>query len=177
MLQFNLLPWRIWQAQQRKRIFFCRCILIVIIISILTLVFYTFLAFNTKTHKIHNDYLQKKIISYQPTLTKLEKTKCQLNNLIIFLKSLAKLQERENQLIKILNFINQKLPLNVYYTSVKYKNKILNLSGNAKSNTEINQLLEIFRKFRWLNKKKIKIRQDKTNTQYPYNFNFIINEV
>ncbi len=74
MLPFNLLPWRIQKARQRKRKFLWQCANILLIVTLFAIGFYVFLIFNINHQQTHNHYLQQKITSYQTILTKLEKS-------------------------------------------------------------------------------------------------------
>ncbi|MFN7096323.1 MAG: PilN domain-containing protein [Gammaproteobacteria bacterium] len=142
MININLLPWRI-QLQKEKQREFVFLIIVGLVCSIfLCIVIHIYLAAQLSRQSAINDYLLQQISQVDQKIAEVNNIKQQKNDLIKRLYIIHQLQTSRVELVEMFNNFANVLPEGIYITSIKKQHNIITITGQARSNQQVSQLMK-----------------------------------
>lgn len=178
MTRINLLPWRELKRSQDKKLFIT-LISVCCVLATLTVVLIDYWASSRLSNQIRrNNLLQYEIDIYDQQIREIAGLEKLKGKLISRMSLVANLQLKRSLMIHLMDELIKVTPEHIVLTQVEGKNNFFSLSGLAKSNASVSQLMNTIERNEWIHDPVLtEIKKTALNSptaDYEFNLTFIL---
>ncbi len=151
----NFLPWREKIREEKKRHFVFILICAALLGLFIVIITHTFIAQIVQKSSLKIEQLQNKINESDANQKNIEKIKQKKQELIQKIKTLYILHDNSNLSVNLFNELAKLTPESIYLYQVTKKNKLITITGYAKTSIDITGFLKAFSNSKWFMQPKI----------------------
>ncbi|MDH5738567.1 MAG: PilN domain-containing protein [Gammaproteobacteria bacterium] len=156
-IRINLLPWRDERREQLKQEFLKVLIMFVFAAIFVLVVLFQFYSISIDTQNERNALLQKEIKVMDEMIEEIGLLKKKKEELLARMRVIQDLQGNRPIIVRIFDQIVRQLAEKVFYTSMTYNGKTIDLVGVADSNNRISTQLRNFEESEWFAKPNVSV--------------------
>ncbi|HHC74769.1 MAG TPA: pilus assembly protein PilN [Thiothrix sp.] len=150
MANFNLLPWREAQREQKKKQFFTAVIFAALIAVGLVFVAHLYMQDRINYQKSRNQYLKGEIRKLDQNIKEIKSLDETHQSLIDRIKVIETLQSTRPAIVHLFDEMAKALPQGMYIANIKQKNTIVIVEGKAESNARVSSYMHRLDASPWL---------------------------
>ena len=141
MARINLLPWREWERERRKRQFLGNLAGVLVIGVVLVLASGWFFDSRIANQKERNQFLQQEIQVLDREIAEISELRKKREELLARIRVILELQTNRPIIVRIFDELVRTLAPGVHFNSLKKQGNILTLDAQAESNNRISSLM------------------------------------
>ncbi|MCB1644998.1 MAG: PilN domain-containing protein [Pseudomonadales bacterium] len=151
-IKINLLPWREELREQRKKEFLNVLVGVIVFAGVIIFAVDRFYNAEIDTQISRNNFLTAEIKTLEDKIQEIQLLQQKRNELLSRMKVIQELQGNRPIIVRVFDELARKLAERVFYTSVTYQNKQVEITGVAESNNRISSQLRNFAESDWFDK-------------------------
>ncbi|MGD8926790.1 MAG: PilN domain-containing protein [Thioalkalispiraceae bacterium] len=157
MAKINLLPWRQELRKEQQRQFLT--ILGLSAVLVILVVFAVYLQYSRMIgiQESRNAYLSKQIQEVEKEIKEIDELASKKDRLLARMEIIQQLQRNRPEIVRLFDELVRVMPEGVHLTSLKQKNRNLQMNGIAQSNARVSALMRNIDQSDWLTKPKLDI--------------------
>jgi type IV pilus assembly protein PilN len=141
MARINLLPWREWERERRKKQFLANLAFVVAFGALLVVVGGLFLDARIENQNSRNAFLESEIAVLDGKIAEISELKKKREELLARIRVILELQSNRPIIVRIFDELVRTLATGVHFTNLKMVGNALTLDGQAESNNRISSLM------------------------------------
>lgn len=141
MARINLLPWREWDRERRKKEFFAIAGIMAGAGAVVLLVGFLVLKGAISSQQERNAYLNEKIAELDKQVQEIEQLQKQKAEMQEKIDVVQNLQANRSVVVRLIQGLVDSLPDGVYFKSVSLAGEVINIEGTAEANARISSLM------------------------------------
>lgn len=145
--KFNLQPWREQAREAQKKQFITNTIVLILITLGLFIGYYLLKKSHIDEQVQANQKLLSEINALQTTKKEVDLTKKLNAEITKQIGVIQDLQNRRSLTVKVLNFLAEKTPTDVFLRSVSYSNNVLTINGTAENQGSVSAFVTELKSF------------------------------
>ncbi len=150
MSNINLLPWREEIRERQKSSFFKLMLAFIGAGVLVSVCVYLWFDYMIGTQETRNQAWNREIEAVNQKIAEIEKLKERRQQLIDRMNAIDKLQQSRNIPVHLYSDLPTLVSSGVYLASMKYDNRVVNLTGLAESNPRLSSMLRNIDNSQWL---------------------------
>ncbi len=167
MARINLLPWREWERERKKKEFLTNLGGILLAGAILVFAGGWMLDTSIEGQNQRNSFLQQKIAVLDGRIAEIENLQNQREQLLARMRVIQDLQGNRPVIVRVFDEMVTTLAKGVHYSSLKMQGTGLAVTGTAESNNRISALMRNLDGSDWFKDPNLKsIKEDPSNSDY-----------
>lgn len=167
MARINLLPWRDWERERKKKEFLTNLGGALVLGGILVFTGGWMLDSSVETQNLRNSFLQQKISALDERIKEIKNLRSQREQLLARMRVIQDLQGNRPVIVRVFDEMVTTLAKGVHYRSLKMSGAGLSISGTAESNNRISALMRNLDGSDWFKEPNLKsIKEDPDNSDY-----------
>jgi len=167
MANINLLPWRDWEGERKKKAFIAQTVSVLLVG--ITIIFGVGQVLNNAilTQEGRNTYLQGRIAVLDEKIEEIKTLREEREDLLARMRVINELQGNRPVIVRIFDEVVQTLAKGVHYQRLEMTDRTLKVAGVAESNNRISALMRNIDESDWFASPNLKgIKEDPTNADY-----------
>jgi len=167
MANINLLPWRDWERERKKKAFIAQTVSVLLVG--ITIIFGVGQVLNNaiSTQEGRNTYLQGRIAVLDKKIEEIKTLREEREDLLARMRVINELQGNRPVIVRIFDEVVQTLAKGVHYQRLEMTDRTLKVAGVAESNNRISALMRNIDESDWFASPNLKgIKEDPTNADY-----------
>jgi len=167
MANINLLPWRDWERERKKKAFIAQTVSVLLVG--ITIIFGVGQVLNNAilTQEGRNTYLQGRIAVLDKKIEEIKTLREEREDLLARMRVINELQGNRPVIVRIFDEVVQTLAKGVHYQRLEMTDRTLKVAGVAESNNRISALMRNIDESDWFASPNLKgIKEDPTNADY-----------
>jgi type IV pilus assembly protein PilN len=149
MANINLLPWREWQKQERKKNFLVTLAGTVVVAVVIILLVDRIMNSNISNQNARNEVLREQIVILNGEIEEIRQLREQKAALTERMTVIQNLQGTRPVIVRLFDELVRTLPEGVYYNTVTRTNDVVSLQGVAESNNLVSALMRSLDDSEW----------------------------
>lgn len=141
MARINLLPWREWERERRKREFLVNLAGVLVLGVVIVLAGGWFLDGRIDNQKQRNAFLQQEISVLDQQIAEIAELRKTREELLARIRVILELQINRPIIVQVFDELVRTLPPGLHYSSLKKQGTLLTLDAQAESNNRISSLM------------------------------------
>lgn len=167
MARINLLPWRDWERERKKKEFLTNVGGVVVLGAVVVLAANWFVQGQIDYQDERNEFLQDRITLLDKQISEIQNLQAKRAQLLERMRVIQELQGNRPVIVRVFDELVQTLAKGVHYTSLSMSDKSLSISGVAESNNRISSLMRNIDQSSWFMGPNLKgIKEDAGNANY-----------
>lgn len=167
MAHINLLPWREWERERKKKEFLANVVGVLLFAGVVVFVAGWMLDGNIKEQNGRNNFLQTKISALDSKIAEISTLKQQRKELLDRMRVIQELQGNRPIIVHIFDELVRTLSKGVHYRSLEMQGTELKIAGTAESNNRISSLMRNLDESQWFASPNLRsIKEDPQNSDY-----------
>jgi len=167
MARINLLPWRDWERERKKKEFFTNLIGVLIFGGVMLFVGGWALDNNIEYQNSRNAFLQKEINVLDQRIAEIQNLQKEKKELLARMDVIQQLQGNRPIIVHVFDQLVQTLSKGLHYRNLEMTGEKLEISGAAESNNRISSLMRNLDESEWFAQPNLKmIKEDPGNKDY-----------
>jgi type IV pilus assembly protein PilN len=167
MAHINLLPWRDWERERRKKEFLGNLLGVLVLGAALVVLGGWVLDSNVDHQNARNAFLQQKIADLDARITEIAELEKQRDDLKERMELIQELQGNRPVIVRVFDELVRTLSKGVHYRKLKMNGGNLSVAGTAESNNRISALMRNLDESEWFNSPNLRsIKEDPENSDY-----------
>lgn len=157
MANINLLPWREEQRRQRNQMTLAMCVAIWVFAAVLVFFAKTVMDGRIEGQQSRNQFLQTEINKLQVIIKEIDSLKEKRDALLARMDVIQNLQQNRSQIVHVFDDLVNKLPVGVYYDTIKKSDDGFSIAGRAQSNGRVSALMRSLDASDWFDGATLKV--------------------
>jgi type IV pilus assembly protein PilN len=149
MANINLLPWREWQKQERKKNFLVTLAGTVVVAVVIIVLVDRIMNSNISNQNARNEVLREQIVILNGEIEEIRQLREQKAALTERMTVIQNLQGTRPVIVRLFDELVRTLPEGVYYNTVTRTNDVVSLQGVAESNNLVSALMRSLDDSEW----------------------------
>ncbi|MEM7096635.1 MAG: PilN domain-containing protein [Pseudomonadota bacterium] len=141
MANINLLPWREWERERKKKEFLAQLGTVVVVAIVLVVGFGQMLDTSIQSQEGRNEFMQKKIKDLDKRIAEIRDLRKQREDLLARMQVIQELQGNRSVIVRVFDQVVQTLAKGVHYSELSMDGNQLAVTGVAESNNRISALM------------------------------------
>jgi type IV pilus assembly protein PilN len=141
MARINLLPWREWERERRKRQFLANLAGVLVLGAVLVLAGGWFLDGRIENQNERNRFLQTEIQVLDQQIAEIAELRKKREELLARIRVILELQTNRPIIVRVFDELVRTLSPGLHFTSLKQQGNLLTLDAQAESNNRISSLM------------------------------------
>ncbi len=167
MARINLLPWREWERERRKKEFLVNLGGVLVAGVALVAVFGWYLGGRIEDQESRNAYLQKEIAVLDQKIAEIRDLQKTRDELLARMRVIQELQGNRPVIVRVFDELVRTLAKGVHFRSLAMQGNRLSVEGVAESNNRISTLMRNLDNSDWFASPNLKsIKEDPQNSDY-----------
>jgi len=167
MAHINLLPWREWERERKKKEFLTNLVAMLVLGGILVFVGGWMLDSSIDNQNDRNQFLKTKIAALDAKIVEIQALQKEKKELLARMQVIQDLQGNRPVIVRVFDEIVRTLSKGVHYRSLEFKGKSFKVEGSAESNNRISALMRNLDNSDWFSAPNLRsIKEDTKNTSY-----------
>jgi type IV pilus assembly protein PilN len=167
MARINLLPWREWERERKKKEFFGNVAGVLVAGVALVLLFGWYLDDRLETQNARNGVLETAIADLDRKILEIQDLQKTRDELLARMRVIQELQGNRPVIVRVFDELVRTLATGVHFTTLKKEGTTLTVAGVAESNNRISSLMRNLDNSDWFASPNLKsIKEDPTNPDY-----------
>jgi len=167
MAHINLLPWREWERERRKKEFLANLIGVVVLGIAIVLTGGWYLEGNIDAQNERNRFLEAKIAELDTKIAEIAQLEQQKKDLEERMELIQELQGNRPVIVRVFDELVRTLAKGVHYQKVEMTEGQLHVVGVAESNNRISALMRNLDESDWFRSPNLRsIKEDPNNPDY-----------
>ncbi len=167
MAHINLLPWREWERERKKKEFLGNLGGVLVFGVALVLLGGWMLDGNVENQNARNQFLQTKITELDGKIAEIAMLEQQRDDLKDRMQLIQKLQGNRPVIVRVFDELVRTLAKGVHYEKLQMDNGHLKVAGTAESNSRISALMRNLDESEWFESPNLRsIKEDPDNSDY-----------
>ena len=167
MANINLLPWREWERERKKKEFVIQIVAVLAVAAGLVLGAGQTLDGQIKDQQARNQFITTKIAILDKRIAEIKDLRRQRADLLARMRVIQELQGNRPVIVRVFDEMVQTLAKGVHYERLTMAGSSLEVQGIAESNNRISALMRNLDGSEWFTLPNLKsIKEDPTNSDY-----------
>ena len=167
MAHINLLPWREWERERRKKEFLGNLAGVLVLGALLVFLGGWVLDNNIGYQQQRNGFLETKIAVLDTRIAEIQSLRKQRQELLERMRVIQELQGNRPVIVKVFDELVRTLSKGVHYRKVEMADHNLKVMGSAESNNRISSLMRNLDESPWFAAPNLRtIKEDPKNSDY-----------
>lgn len=167
MAHINLLPWREWERERKKKEFLTNLVAMLVLGGILVFVGGWMLDSSIDNQNDRNQFLKTKIAALDAKIVEIQALQKEKKELLARMQVIQDLQGNRPVIVRVFDEIVRTLSKGVHYRSLEFTGKSFKVEGSAESNNRISALMRNLDNSDWFSAPNLRsIKEDTKNTSY-----------
>lgn len=167
MARINLLPWREWERDRKRKDFLGNLVAVLVFAGVLVFAAGWMLDNNIEQQEARNKYLQNKISALDQQIAEIKNLRQRRSELLSRMQVIQELQGNRPIIVRVFDELVQTLAKGVHFGTLKMSGNGLAVQGTAESNNRISALMRNLDGSEWFAQPNLKtIKEDPTNANY-----------
>ena len=141
MANINLLPWREWERERKKKEFLAQLGTLVVVALLLVVGFGQALDTSIEGQDGRNSFLEKKIKGLDKRIAEIKDLRKNREALLARMQVIQELQGNRSVIVRVFDQVVQTLAKGVHYNELEMTGNSLSVAGVAESNNRISALM------------------------------------
>lgn len=167
MARINLLPWREWERERKRKEFLIN--MGVVLVVGLGIVFTAgwYLDGNIERQNDRNKFLESEIAVLDEKIVEISNLKKKRDELLARMRVIQELQGNRPVIVRVFDELVRTLPKGAHFRNLEMKVNVLTVDGTAESNNRISSLMRNLDGSDWFAEPNLKsIKEDDKSTDY-----------
>jgi type IV pilus assembly protein PilN len=167
MARINLLPWREWERERKKKEFLVNLAAVLVAGVAIVLLFGWYLDDRIEAQNARNGYLEEQIAELDRKIAEIENLQKTRDELLARMRIIQELQGNRPVIVRVFDEMVRTLAKGVHFKTLKKQGTTLTIEGIAESNNRISSLMRNLDNSDWFASPNLKsIKEDPTNLDY-----------
>ena len=167
MANINLLPWREWERERKRKEFLLNLGGVALIGLVIVLAWGQYLDGSVSYQKSRNEFFQGRIAQLDERIKEIANLKEERAELLERMRVIQELQGNRPVIVHIFDEMVQTLPSGVHFSSAEMAGNGLSIGGMSESNNRISALMRNLDASEWFAEPNLKtIKEDATSNVY-----------
>ena len=167
MAHINLLPWREWERERKKKEFLGNLAGVLVLGVALVLLGGWVLDGNVDHQNARNKFLQQQITELDSRIAEIAELEKQRDDLKERMELIQELQGNRPVIVRVFDELVRTLSKGVHYRKLKMNGANLSVAGTAESNNRISALMRNLDESEWFESPNLRsIKEDPQNSDY-----------
>jgi len=167
MARINLLPWREWERERKKKEFLANTGAVLLFGLGIVFAGGWYLDASIDRQNDRNRFLESEIAVLDEKIVEISNLKKKRNELLARMKVIQELQGNRPVIVRVFDELVRTLPKGAHFRTLKMQNHILTVDGTAESNNRISSLMRNLDGSEWFADPNLKsIKEDDKSTDY-----------
>lgn len=167
MARINLLPWREWERERKKKEFFGNLAGVLVAGAALVLLFGWYLNGQIEAQEARNSVLETEIAELDRKIAEIQDLQKTRDELLARMRVIQELQGNRPVIVRVFDELVRTLAKGVHFRTLKMEGNRLTLDGVAESNNRISTLMRNLDNSDWFASPNLKtIKEDPQNPDY-----------
>ncbi len=167
MARINLLPWREWERERKRKAFLTNVAGVVVAGAVVVLAWGQLLDQQKAYQDSRNQYLEDKIKVLDKRIAEIQDLQKKRTELLARMRVIQELQGNRPVIVRVFDEIVRTMSKGTHYKSLKMDGTNLSVSGVAESNNRISSLMRNIDGSQWFTEPNLKsIKEDPQNGDY-----------
>ena len=141
MANINLLPWREWERERKKKEFLVQLVSVLVVALVTVVGFGQRLDASIDGQQGRNEFMEKKIKGLDKRIAEIRDLRRQREDLLARMQVIQELQGNRSVIVRVFDQVVQTLAKGVHYNELIMEGNILQVAGVAESNNRISALM------------------------------------
>ncbi len=167
MARINLLPWREWERERRKKEFFGNLAGALVAAVAIVLLVGVYLNGRIESQQARNEFLEARIAELDHKIAEIEDLQKTRDELLARMRVIQELQGNRPVIVRVFDELVRTLAKGVHFRSLKKQGNVLTVEGEAESNNRISSLMRNLDNSDWFANPNLKtIKEDPKSVDY-----------
>jgi type IV pilus assembly protein PilN len=178
MARINLLPWRDWERERKKKEFLTNLAAVALAGGIIVFLGFTYLDARIDRQNARNDWLRKEIAELDKRIAEIRTLRQEREQLLARMQVIQELQGNRPVIVRVFDELVRTNASGVFYANVKMENALLSMNGTAESNNRISTLMRNLNASDWFAEPNLRgIRENTAYGPQASNFQLTVRQV
>lgn len=167
MARINLLPWREWERERKRKEFLGNLAGVLVAAVALVLLFGWYLDGRIENQEGRNAFLEKEIAVLDEKIAEIQALQRKREELLARMRVIQELQGNRPVIVRVFDELVRTLAKGVHFRELKMQGTTLTVAGVAESNNRISSLMRNLDNSDWFASPNLKtIKEDPENSDY-----------
>ena len=167
MAHINLLPWREWERERKKKEFLGNLAGVLVLGGLIVFVSGWMLDGSVKQQNARNNYLETRITELDQKIAEIALLEQQRDDLRERMELIQRLEGNRPVIVRVFDEMVRTLSKGVHYRKVEMASGNLKIAGTAESNNRISSLMRNLDESAWFDAPNLRsIKEDPENSDY-----------
>ncbi len=167
MAHINLLPWREWERERKKKEFLTNIVGVLVLGGAMVFAAGMTLDNNIENQKARNNFIKDEIQKLDARIAEIESLKKEKKELIARMEVIQKLQGDRPIIVHVFDQLVRTLAKGLHFVDLKMEGDELTVAGTAESNNRISSLMRNVDSSEWFAQPNLRsIKEDPGNRHY-----------
>lgn len=167
MARINLLPWREWERERKKKEFLTNLVGVCVAAVVLLMAGGWYLGGQIENQENRNALLEERIVELDAKIREIENLQKTRRELLSRMRVIRDLQGNRPVIVRVFDELVRTLAKGVHFRSLEMSGDRLTVDGVAESNNRISTLMRNLDRSDWFARPNLKrIKEDPTNASY-----------
>lgn len=167
MARINLLPWREWERERKKKEFLTNLAGVLLVGLALVLLGGWHLNGRIDAQEARNDYLEQEIEELDRKIAEIQDLQQTRDELLARMRVIQELQGNRSVIVRVFDELVRSLAKGVHFNTLQKQGKTLSVEGAAESNNRISSLMRNLDRSEWFANPNLKrIKENPDNAHY-----------
>ncbi len=149
MAHINLLPWRDWDRERRKKEFFANLAGAFIAAVMLVGAGYYYLDGEVDRQSARNDWLRDRIVDLDKSIAEIRNLRQEREQLLARMRVIQELQGNRPVIVRVFDEMVRSNATGTFFTSLRLDGQTVSMAGTAESNNRISTLMRNLESSEW----------------------------
>jgi len=167
MARINLLPWREWERERKKKEFLGNLAAVLVAGAALVLLGGFYFDGKVEGQQARNAYLEQEIAVLDERIAEIAQLQKTRDELLARMRVIQELQGNRPVIVRVFDEMVRALAKGVHFNTLKMNSNRLSLEGVAESNNRISSLMRNLDSSEWFTSPNLRsIKEDPSNSDY-----------
>jgi type IV pilus assembly protein PilN len=177
MARINLLPWRDWERERRKREFLTNLIAVALVSGVLVFLGQMHLDGRIDRQKGRNEWLRQEIAHLDTRIAEIRSLRQEREQMLARMQVIQGLQGNRPVIVRVFDEIVRTNAGGVFYANLRLEGNMVSLNGTAESNNRISTLMRNLDASEWFAEPNLKgIRENTAFGPQASNFQLTVRQ-
>lgn len=167
MARINLLPWREWERERRKKEFLTNLAAVLVVAGLLVFAGAWMLDSRIEYQEARNEFLKKEIAVLDERIAEIRDLQKTRDELLARMRVIQELQGNRPVIVRVFDELVRTLATGVHFRTLRMQGTTLTVEGVAESNNRISTLMRNLDGSDWFASPNLRsIKEDPNNSDY-----------
>jgi type IV pilus assembly protein PilN len=178
MARINLLPWRDWERERKKKKFLTNLGAVAVAGGVLVFAGHTYLDSQLDRQKSRNDWLRSEITQLDTRIAEIRNLRQERDQLLARMHVIQGLQGNRPVIVRVFDELVRTNANGVFYANLRMDGPVLQMNGTAESNNRISTLMRNLDTSEWFSEPNLKgIRENTAFGPQASNFQLTVRQI